>query len=75
MMKALLVGGPKNGDAVHIKAGVDIRTFHEGKQLQYRRTVFVRDGISWYIWTHGDPPADDVIFQMIQKAEIPAITA
>ncbi len=73
-MKALLVGGPKNGTVLHIKAGFAVLTEHEGKRYEYLRRIFVWElegkEFAWPVWIHGIVPADEEILAMIRKEEI-----
>ncbi|ARU30879.1 hypothetical protein CAP31_03765 [Sulfuriferula sp. AH1] len=74
MMKSLLVGGPKNGTVLYIKAGISVLTEHEGKRYEYQRKIFAWYGDKidavWPVWLHGDGPDAEEVLSMIQKAEI-----
>lgn len=73
-MKALLVGGPKNGTVLYIKAGITVLTDHDGKRYEYHQKMFacLCDGIDsvWPVWVHGNMPTPAEVLSMIQKAEI-----
>lgn len=73
-MEVLLIGGPKNGTVLHIKAGVSILIEHDGKRYAYRKQAFTfpDSGINavWEIWVNGDLPEAEDIFVMIQDSGI-----
>ncbi len=77
MMKALLVGGPKNGTVLCIKAGISVRIEHEGRQYEYYKKMFAWHGNEidavWPVWVYGDARDAEEVLSMIVKAEIASV--
>ena len=84
MKKILLVGGPKHGEVLYLKAGVSVFMEVDGKRYEYRQRIFKFEvGVmersrepynqAWEVYVHGEPPAAEEILKMLHEKDIPPI--